>query len=561
MNAQGVVVAAGLPVSDHLLMRGLMQDTPLTTNMIFRRGEQYFGNRHVATKTVTGVERSSFAELVVDTRRLAGAMAELGISEGARVGSFAWNTARHLQLYCAVPGTGRILHTINIRYFAEQVVYSVEHAEDEVIFVERSLLPLFTPLLPKIGAVKHIVVMDDGAPAEIPDDPRIVLLDELLARSSEIDFSDVITDENQAAALCYTTGTTGNPKGVLYSHRSSWLHANSGLASYGTAITDHDTVMPVVPMFHAMAWGMPYTAWMAGASIAMPGPDLTPAGLLKLIEAEKVTYTAGVPTIWMGMLPLLKDYDVSSLTRVMGGGSAIPKSLSEGWRKAIGVPVMQGWGMTETSPVAALSTLRSDYDDASDEEKAHVRATAGMALAALEMRIADTETGEILPWDDKATGEVQMKGPWVAKQYYRTEEPGEQFTADGWLRTGDVAAISPLGYMRLVDRTKDLVKSGGEWISSVDLENTIMGHPKVAEAAVIALPHPKWMERPLACVVVKPGEELTKDEVLDFLRDKLATWQLPDDVVFIDEVPKTSVGKFSKKTLRDQFKDYTLPTA
>ena len=561
MNAQGVVVAAGLPVSDHLLMRGLMQDTPLTTNMIFRRGEQYFGNRHVATKTVTGVERSSFAELVVDTRRLAGAMAELGISEGARVGSFAWNTARHLQLYFAVPGTGRILHTINIRYFAEQVVYSVEHAEDEVIFVERSLLPLFTPLLPKIGAVKHIVVMDDGAPAEIPDDPRIVLLDELLARSSEIDFSDVITDENQAAALCYTTGTTGNPKGVLYSHRSSWLHANSGLASYGTAITDHDTVMPVVPMFHAMAWGMPYTAWMAGASIAMPGPDLTPAGLLKLIEAEKVTYTAGVPTIWMGMLPLLKDYDVSSLTRVMGGGSAIPKSLSEGWRKAIGVPVMQGWGMTETSPVAALSTLRSDYDDASDEEKAAVLATAGMALAALEMRIADTETGEILPWDDKATGEVQMKGPWVAKQYYRTEEPGEQFTADGWLRTGDVAAISPLGYMRLVDRTKDLVKSGGEWISSVDLENTIMGHPKVAEAAVIALPHPKWMERPLACVVVKPGEELTKDEVLDFLRDKLATWQLPDDVVFIDEVPKTSVGKFSKKTLRDQFKDYTLPTA
>ena len=542
-------------------MLGLMQNTPLTTNMIFRRGEQYYFDHKVATRTATGIDTQTYAESALDTRRLAGALDELGLSADARVGSFAWNTGRHLQLYFAVPGTGRILHTINIRYFAEQVVYAIQHAEDEAIFVDRSLLGLLGPLLAKIPDVKHIVVMDDGAPTELPDDSRIVDFGELMARSPELDFLDRVTDENRAAALCYTTGTTGNPKGVLYSHRSSWLHANSGLAAYGNAITDHDNVMAVVPMFHAMAWGMPYSSWMAGADITMPGPDLSPAGLVKLIESQRVTYTAGVPTIWMGMLPLFKDHDVSSLTRVMAGGSAVPRSLSEGFREAIGVPITQGWGMTETSPVASLSNLRVEYDDASAEEKADVRATAGVALNSLEMRIADTETGEILPWDDKATGEVQMKGPWIARQYYRTDEPGEQFTADGWLRTGDIGAVSPLGYLRLVDRTKDLVKSGGEWISSVDLENTIMGHPKVAEAAVIAMPHPKWMERPMACVVVKPGETLTKEEVLDYLKERVAGWQLPDDVVFIDEVPKTSVGKFSKKTLRDRFADYQLPTA
>ena len=542
-------------------MYGLMQDTPLSTNMIFRRGEQYFGSRTVATRTATGIAHTTFAELGVEARRIVGALDSLRLREDARIGSFAWNTARHLALYFAVPGSGRILHTINIRYFQDQVLYSIEHAEDEVVFVDRSLLSLFSTVMTKMPTVRHIVVMDDGVSNEIPEDPRIVMWDELVGGSPEVDFDDRVTDERQAAALCYTTGTTGNPKGVLYSHRSTWLHANAGLASYAVAITDRDNVMPVVPMFHAMAWGMPYTAFAAGATITMPGLDLSPQALVSLIESERVTFAAGVPTIWMGMLPLLKDHDVSSLNRVMCGGSAVPRALSEGWRAAIGVPITQGWGMTETSPVASMSALRAEYVSASDAEKADARATAGIALAGLEMRVADTETGEIQPWDDKTTGEVQVRGPWVARQYYRTDEPGEQFTDDGWLRTGDVGTITPLGYLRLVDRTKDLVKSGGEWISSVEVENEIMGHPKVAEAAVIALPHPKWIERPLAVVVVKPGETLTREEVLDHLRERLAGWQVPDDVAFIDEIPKTSVGKFSKKTLRDRFADYVLPTA
>ena len=346
---------------------------------------------------------------------------------------------------------------------------------------------------------------------------------------------------------------------MLYSHRSIWLHANAGVSAASSAITDRDNVLPIVPMFHAMSWGLPYTAFQAGAAITLPGRDLSPASIVSLMESERITYSAGVPTIWMGILPLLAGRDLSSLKRLMAGGSAVPRSLSEGFREAIGVPITQGWGMTETSPVAALSELRAEFIDADVEVQADLRATAGVPLYGVEARIVDAGTGLLQPWDDQARGELEVRGPWVAKQYYRTEEPGEQFSPDGWLRTGDVACISPMGYLRLVDRTKDLIKSGGEWISSVQLENAIMGNPKVLEAAVIAISHPKWMERPLACVVVKPGEELNRQDVLEFLSDKLSTWQMPDDVVFVDEIPKTSVGKFSKKTLRDKFAGYQLP--
>ncbi len=539
-------------------MHGLMQGTPLSVDSILRRGERYFPATAIATKTVTGIDRTTVAGVAAQARRLAGAMQVLGLSPDARVGSFAWNTARHLALYFAVPSTGRILHTINIRYFADQVNYTINHAEDEAVFVDRSLLPLFASQLGSIDTVKHIVIMDDGAPAELPDDPRIVTWSDLVDSSDELDFNDKIRDENTAAALCHTTGTTGNPKGVLYSHRSIWLHANSGLASSGTNLTDRDNVLPVVPMFHAMAWGLPYTALLAGSQLTMPGPDLSPAGLLDLIESERVTYAAGVPTIWMGMLPMLAGRDLSALTKVMAGGSAVPRSLSEGWRAAIGVAILQGWGMTETSPVASIAGLRAEYDEASEDERADIRATAGLALNGVEMRIVDPDSRAELPWDDHAAGEVEVRGPWVARQYFRTDEPGEQFSDDGWLRTGDVASISPLGYLRLVDRTKDLVKSGGEWISSVDLENQIMGHPNVSEAAVIAARHPKWMERPLACVVVRPGAVLTGEELMAFLRERLPAWQVPDDIVFIDEVPKTSVGKFSKKTLREKYADHLL---
>jgi fatty-acyl-CoA synthase len=556
-----IAALAERPVVDHdHVMLGLMQDMPLTTNWIFDRGTQFYGTKTVTTKTATGLERKSFADVAAETRRVAAVLDSLDLSDDARVGTFAWNTARHLGLYFAIPGTGRVMHTLNIRYFPEQLIYTVDHAEDEAVFVDRSLLPLFGKYLPELQTVKHVIVMDDGAPCEVPDDPRILHYDELVGAADQIDFSDRVSDERQAAAICYTTGTTGHPKGVVYSHRSTWLHSFATTSTSVFGLSESDRILPVVPMFHANAWGIPYAGFLAGASLVMPGPDLSPQGLITLLESERVTVTAGVPTIWMGMVPLLADHDLSSLRTVICGGSAVPKALSEAWRDKIGLPISQAWGMTEMSPLGTVVTIRSEYADLPEDEKADVRATAGIAVPGVELRIVDAVTREPLPWDDKAAGELECRGPWIAKQYYRTDKPGDQFAPDGWLRTGDVASISPLGYTRLVDRTKDLVKSGGEWISSVDLENDIMAHPKVAEAAVIAVSHPKWGERPLACVVAKPGETLTRDEVLDFLRGRLSSWQLPDDVVFIDEVPKTSVGKFYKKSLRDRFAGHVLPT-
>ena len=538
-----------------------MQDIPLTTTWIFERGEQYFGTKTVVTRTAKDIERITYAELIAETRRVAGALDALGISAGGRVGSFAWNSARHLGLYFAIPGTGRVMHTLNIRYFPEQLVYTVEHAEDEAVFVDRSLLPLFGKYLPQLrtreahrGDGRRRGGRDPGRSAD-----RVATTD-LVGATEPIDFGDRVRDERQAAALCYTTGTTGHPKGVLYSHRSTWLHSFAALTSAVFGLSELDTILPVVPMFHANAWGLPYAGFMAGASLVMPGPDLSPPALLELLESERVTVTGGVPTIWMGMVPLLDGRDLSALRTIICGGSAVPKALSEAWRAKIGLPLSQAWGMTEMSPLGSVCTIRSEFADLDEEQKADIRATAGIAPPGVEMRIVEAETGQVQPWDDKSTGELECRGPWIAKQYFRTDEPGEQFTQDGWLRTGDVGAISPLGYLRLVDRTKDLVKSGGEWISSVAVENEIMGHPKVAEAAVIAVPHPKWSERPLACVVAKEGESLTREELRDYLGERLPAWQVPDDVVFIDEVPKTSVGKFSKKTLRDRFADHVLPT-
>jgi fatty-acyl-CoA synthase len=542
-------------------MLGLMQDLPLTTNWILDRAAQYFPTKTVVTRTARGLERASYADVVAETRLLAGALEALGITPDGRVATFGWNTARHLALYFAIPGTGRVMHTGNIRYFAEQLVYTFNHAEDEAVFVDRSLLPLLAAHLPQLRTVRHVIVMDDGAGTEVPDDPRILHYDELLDGAAELDFGDRIADERQAAAICYTSGTTGHPKGVVYSHRSTWLHSLACLTTSVFALDEPDRVLPVVPMFHANAWGLPYAALMTGADLVMPGPDLSPGGLLELMAAERVTLAAGVPTVWMAMVPLLEQHDLSHLRAIICGGSAVPRSLSEAWRAKVGLPITQAWGMTEMSPLGSVCVLRSQLADLPDERKAEIRTSAGIAPPGVEVRIVDSVSREPLPWDDEATGELECRGPWIAKQYYRADAPGEQFSPDGWLRTGDVCAISPLGYIRLVDRTKDLVKSGGEWISSVDVENEIMSHPKVAEAAVIAITHPKWGERPLACVVLAPGEALTREDVLDYLRGRLRSWQVPDDVVFVDEIPKTSVGKFSKKTLRDRFGDHVLPTA
>ncbi len=538
-----------------------MQEGPLVLTHFFKRAERLFPDKEIVTATAGGVERETYGEWAERTRRLGGVLDDLGISGDGRVGTFAWNTARHLELYFAAPCSGRVLHTLNLRLFPEQVTYIVNHAEDEVIFVDRSLVALLWPLVETFETVRHIVVMDDGR-GDVPADTGAVTVhdyEELLAAASPVEFE--VTDENQAASMCYTSGTTGNPKGVVYSHRSTWLHTVGAMMADSLGASEKDVILPVVPMFHANAWGLAHAAVATGATLVMPGPDLSPPALVNLIEAERVTVAAGVPTIWMGVLEAIGDHDVSSLRAIPCGGSAVPRALSEAYREKIGIPIMQAWGMTETSPVASVSHLKSTFADLSEDEKADYRASIGIPLPGVDIRVVDQMTEEEVPWDGTSRGEIQCAGPWIARQYYDDDRSKDSFTTDGWLRTGDVATVDRDGYMRIVDRTKDVVKSGGEWISSVELENEIMGHPSVAEAAVIGVAHPRWSERPLACVVVKPGEELSKEEVLAFLDGRVATWWLPDDVVFIDEVPKTSVGKFSKKDLRARFADHKLPTA
>ncbi|HEU4976114.1 MAG TPA: long-chain fatty acid--CoA ligase [Baekduia sp.] len=536
-------------------MQGLMQSTPLTLVSAFTRAERLFADKAIVTATPGGPERTTYGDWAQRTRRLAAVLDDLGVSADGRVGTFAWNTARHLELYFAAPCSGRVLHTLNIRLFPEQVAWIANHAEDEVVFVDRSLLPLLWPLVDELATVRHVVVMDDGADAEIPDDPRIRDYEQLLAAAEPVaGFS--VEDENAAAAMCYTSGTTGNPKGVVSSHRSMTLHAMATMLADTFGLSERDVVLPVVPMFHANAWGLAHAAVMSGASLVLPGPDLSPPALATLIEQERVTLAAGVPTIWMGVLDELDGRDVSALTRVVCGGSAVPKALSEAYRTKTGRPILQAWGMTETSPIGSVATIKSTLADRPEEELADLRATAGVIAPLLECRIVDSvpPAGEAeQPWDGRAQGELQVRGPWVAAAYYADERSAGSFTADGWLRTGDVATISPEGYIRLVDRTKDVIKSGGEWISSVELENELMAHPDVAEAAVIGVPDEKWGERPLACVVPNAGAALTADDVRAFLDGRVARWWVPERIEFIDEVPKTSVGKFSKKDLRERF--------
>lgn len=542
-------------------MRGLMQDVPLTLPHFFQRAERLYPTKEVVTATGTGRERITYAQWAERTRRLGGVLDTLGISADGRVATFAWNTARHLELYFAAPCTGRVLHTLNIRLFPEQVTYIANHAEDEVVFVDKSLCGLLFPLLKTFETVRHVVVMDDGKgevpTGEVPGSMVVHDYEALLAQAEPVEFD--VRDEWAAASMCYTSGTTGNPKGVVYTHRSTFLHTLAVMTADSVGVTEADRILPVVPMFHANAWGLAHAGVAAGATLVMPGPDLSGKAIADLIVEEKVTVAAGVPTIWMGVLPELKGRDTSSLRCIPCGGSAVPRALSEAYREQVGLPIFQAWGMTETSPIASVGHLKSTLLGLPEEELADLRATQGLISIGVEFRVVEPGTTEPLPWDGQSSGELQVRGPWIAADYYRMDGSSDSFTADGWLRTGDVATVNPEGYIRLVDRTKDLIKSGGEWISSVELENELMGHPKIKEAAVIGVPHPKWSERPLACVVVEPGEQLTKEEVLEYLAPKVAKWQLPDDVVFIDEVPKTSVGKFSKKTLRDRFADYQLP--
>ena len=535
-------------------MQGLMQDVPLSISHLFDRAEKYFPHKEIVTSTGDGLERTTYGEWADRTRRLGGMLDQLGISADGRVASFAWNTARHLELYFAAPCSGRVLHTLNIRLFPEQLTYIVNHADDEIIFVDRSLLALLAPLLPTFERLRYLVLMDDGA-GEIPADlhgHELLDYEELLAAAEPVEWATI--DENQAASMCYTSGTTGNPKGVVYSHRSTYLHTFGAMMVDSLGTREADVILPVVPMFHANAWGLAHAAVASGAKLVMPGADLSGPALANLIVDERVTVAAGVPTIWMNVLPELQGRDTSSLRAIPCGGSAVPKSLSEGFREQVGLPILQAWGMTETSPIASVCHLDADQESLSIDEKADLRTQVGRIAFAVEARVVDPETLEPMPWDGESSGELQCRGNWIASDYYDDARSKESFTVDGWLKTGDVASMDERGRIRLVDRTKDLIKSGGEWISSVELENEIMSHLAVAEAAVIGVGHPKWGEAALACVVRVPGaagEALTEDDVIGHLDGKVAKWQLPKGVIWIDEVPKTSVGKFSKKTLRD----------
>lgn len=543
-------------------MQGLMMDYPLLLTGIMQRANTLFPNKEVVTRVGENEYHTyTYADFYARTKRLANVLHKLGVETGDRVGTLAWNNFRHLELYFGIPGIGAVCHTLNLRLPADQLTYIINHAEDKVIFVDDSLLPLLHAIADQLTTVKHFVIMTERDSLPETTLPNAVHYEQLLAEASP-DYEWQMFDENTAAAMCYTSGTTGNPKGVLYSHRALYLHTLAECMTDLFQLSERDTVMPVVPMFHAMAWGLVFAATLAGAKQVFPGRFMQPVNLAQIIEREKITFTAGVPTLWLGLQQVLEndDYDISCLRAMPVGGSAAPRAMIEGYDKKFGVRIIHAWGMTEMSPIGSISNIKSHMEAWPEEQQYAVRSKQGFTPPLVEMRGID-EHGKEIPWDGETMGELQVRGPWVIRGYYK-DERGKDAFMDGWFRTGDVVSIDSEGYMNIVDRTKDLVKSGGEWISTVELENAIMSHPDVKEAAVIALPHPKWQERPLATVVKRDeaDEDKVKAEIYALLEKHFAKWQLPDDIVFIDEVPKTSVGKFDKKVLRVQFEDYKLPT-
>ncbi|GAA4536910.1 long-chain fatty acid--CoA ligase [Amycolatopsis samaneae] len=529
-------------------MLSTMQDGPLSLATLLRHGTSVHAASEVTTWTGSEARRESYADLGRHAARLANALRSLGVTGDQRVGTFMWNNAEHLAAYLAVPAMGAVLHTLNIRLFPEQLTFVANHAEDHVVIVDGTLVPLLAKQLPGFETVKHVIVANGDASAlEAPAGVQVHSYDALLAAQPD-EFDWPLVDERSAAAMCYTSGTTGDPKGVVYSHRSIWLHSMQVCMSDSMRLAQHDKALTIVPMFHAMAWGMPYAALMVGASLLMPDRFLQPAPLAALLAAEKPTFAGAVPTIWQGLLAHLdaNPQDISHLREVVVGGSAAPPSLMHAFEDRYNVPILHAWGMTETSPLGSVARPPAS---ATGEEHWAYRYTQGRFPASVSARLIGDD-GEVLPWDNEAVGELEVQGPWIAAAYHGGAEVDPEKFHDGWLRTGDVGKISPDGFLTLTDRAKDVIKSGGEWISSVDLENQVMAHPAVAEAAVIGIPDEKWDERPLVAVVLKEGQSVTAEELREFLAEKVAKWQLPENWTFVDEVPKTSVGKFDKKRLR-----------
>lgn len=531
-----------------------MMDFPLLLSSLYDRAVKVHPERRiVSVNSDKSRHYTTYGETDPRVRRLATALRTLGIDQGDVIGTFAWNNHRHHELYWATANTGVVCHTLNIRLFPEQLSYVINHAGDKVLFVDPDLAPLLAPVVDSLDTVETFVVLGDPAETSLPN---AVGYEDLIADADEWTAWPAL-DERSPMMFVYTSGTTGNPKGVAYTQRSTYVHTMSTLAM--NPITPTDNVLAIVPMFHAAAWGLPFNTLTGGGELTYPGPDLSPAAIAALIAEERVTMTAGVPTVFLGLQHHLMenpDVDVTSLQTILCGGSAVPRALNEWYWDNLGVPIKQAWGMTETNPIASVATLKPRHLDLTKEEQLDLLETVGVPVPGLEVKIVDDEFNE-LPHDSEAFGELLIRGPWIAAEYYNDPRTPQSFH-DGWLRTGDVCTISPEGYIKITDRAKDVIKSGGEWISSLDLENTIMAHPDVAEATVVGVKHQKWQERPVAFVVPRPGAEVTEDAVLSHLDGKVASWWMPDRVVFIDAIPKTGTGKFDKKVIRDEYADVLM---
>ena len=533
-------------------MQSTMQDAPLLISGIIRHGEYVYSEKKVFTVTPDGVEEATFFQVAKRAEQLAAALTKLGVQSGDRVGSFMWNNQAHMEAYIAVPCMGAVLHTLNIRLFPEQLAFIINHAGDSVIIVDASLAPVFAKVRDQIPSVKHIILHgkdESGLLGETIDY-------ETFLTSEPAGFEWPTLDERSAAIMCYTSGTTGNPKGVVYSHRSTWLHSMASTTTNSIGLSERDRCLLIVPMFHVNAWGAAYTAFFAGTELIMPQMYLQGEAIVKMIKELRPTISLGVPTIWNDVLRVTQnapDADLSSLRGIVAGGAAVPRVMIEAFRDRFGIDVIQGWGMTETSPLAAVSIPPSGTPD---DLAIDYRVKAGRVVAGVEVRITD-EDGTVLARDGKTVGEFEIRGPWVTASYYGVDDP-ERFH-DGWLRTGDIGSMDAEGFMTISDRSKDVIKSGGEWISSVDLEGTIMAHPAIFEAAVIAVPDERWDERPLCCVVLRPDASASAEELREFLSSRVAKWWLPERWAFIESVPKTSVGKFDKKVLRAKYAEDDLP--